>query len=83
MKKAIQILIEKDCYQESIPRLNIQGRVISTNVDKFVSAMDEYNKQSLDELLQFLYNEIIERRHYSASKSFEVVIDKIKEIRGI
>lgn len=41
------------------------------------------NELKVDLLLQFLYSEITERRDYSASKSFEVVVEKVKEIFNV
>lgn len=52
----------------------------------FHRAMREYAQQERDrklrefkeELKQFLYNEITERRPYSASKMCEIIIEKLK-----
>lgn len=41
------------------------------------------NNSLLDCLKEFLYGEIIERRPYSASKSFEVVLEEIERLHSL
>jgi len=47
MKTAKQILIDSDCYQAPINELD--GRIISIDVDKFIKAMKIYANAKLEE----------------------------------
>lgn len=51
MKTAKQILIENDCYQDGI-RYSLQGRIISTDVERFEKAMKQYAKQALNDAIE-------------------------------
>lgn len=42
--------------------------------------MTDYINSKIEQLKSFLHEEIIERREYSSSKSFEVVLEKIDEL---
>lgn len=42
--------------------------------------IQERENANWQELKQFLYNEIIERRDYSSSKSFEVVLEEMERL---
>lgn len=49
MKSTEEILIEKDCYQSNLYNL-LDGRIISTDVNRFKDAMIEFAKQVIDEV---------------------------------
>ena len=50
MKTAKQVLVGHDCMQSSL--IGLPERIISIDVDRFVSAMHEYAKQVAEQALK-------------------------------
>lgn len=78
----IQTNSERDENGEIIDEVIMphKGFHFSASYNAIESSIIIYNDLKFNELKEFIKHEIIERRDYSASKAFEIVLDKINEL---
>lgn len=72
----------RDIYSLTIDDVTYFEPLTANEVFQATGTIIEPLDTIMDDLKQFLHKEIVERRDYSASKSFEVVLEKIKQLEN-
>ena len=67
-------------YIENTMRFSFNSLETKTQANRMLKCVEFGAKWQQEQILQFLYSEIIERRPYSSSKMCEVVIEFIKQL---
>ena len=78
--KTLEETAEEFLIRQGCQRMDCDGEKCNFFEDVQPKDLIEFAKWQQEQILQFLYSEIIERRPYSSSKMCEVVIEFIEQL---